>query len=103
MGKRILVRRHMLGLNQEELAMQAGITKQALSKIENGHNATKTDTLMKLAEILGVSGEFLYYGRAGEADLLQLYKKMDMMNEEEYRELKENAVWIADFIDRYKK
>lgn len=46
-------------LSQGEIAAQAGITQGYLSDLESGRRAGTTETLQKLAEILGVSGEWL--------------------------------------------
>lgn len=49
---RIIARREELGMSQTELAIQAGITQQALSKIEAGKSAVKIDTLSQIAAVL---------------------------------------------------
>lgn len=61
-GLRIADRRKAIGLSQDELAHRAGIGRQALSAIENGGDF-KTKTLDSLAIVLGVSVDFIMYGR----------------------------------------
>lgn len=51
LGKRIATRRKALGLTQDALAEQLGITAQAISKWENGQSCPDITILPKLAEI----------------------------------------------------
>ena len=64
-GLRIADRRKEMGLSQDELAHRAGIGRQALSAIENGGDF-KTQTLDNLAIVLGVSVDFIMYGKNEE-------------------------------------
>ena len=58
-GMRISEHRKRAGLSQEELASKLFVTRQALSKWENGTGAPSIDTLVRLREIFGVSFEEL--------------------------------------------
>lgn len=51
-GRNIAFERKKTGLTQEELAEKIGITAQAVSKWENGHNLPDIENLMSIAEIL---------------------------------------------------
>lgn len=51
-GNRIIARREELGMSQTELAIQAGITQQALSQIESGKRAVRIDKLSQIAVAL---------------------------------------------------
>ena len=53
-GRNIAFERKKAGLTQEELAEKIGITAQAVSKWENGHNLPDIENLMFIAEILNV-------------------------------------------------
>lgn len=64
-GLRIADRRKVMGLSQDELAHRVGIGRQALSAIENGGDF-KTQTLDNLAIVLGVSVDFIMYGKNEE-------------------------------------
>ena len=64
-GIRIADRRKEIGLSQDELAHRVGIGRQALSAIENGGDF-KTQTLDNLAIVLGVSVDFIMYGKNEE-------------------------------------
>lgn len=51
-GKRICEQRKKLGLTQEQLAEAAGVSPQAVSKWENGHNLPDMDNLLVIADVL---------------------------------------------------
>jgi transcriptional regulator with XRE-family HTH domain len=53
-GKRIRVRRLLLGMNQETLANALGLTFQQVQKYEHGANRVSASRLSATAEILGV-------------------------------------------------
>jgi transcriptional regulator with XRE-family HTH domain len=56
LGRKISRIRELLGVKQESLAEQLGITQQAISKIEQSEQVEDT-TLERIAKALGVSGE----------------------------------------------
>ena len=59
LGKRISANRKRLGLTQEQLAEQLGISPQAVSKWENDQTCPDITILPRLAEIFGVSTDVL--------------------------------------------
>ena len=58
-GKRIMENRKRLGLTQDQLAEQLGVTAQAVSKWENDQSCPDITMLPKLAEIFGTSTDDL--------------------------------------------
>ena len=78
-GLRIADRRKAMGLSQDELAHRVGIGRQALSAIENGGDF-KTRTLDNLAIVLGVSVDFIMYGKNEENSEL-LSEAMDVLSD----------------------
>jgi transcriptional regulator with XRE-family HTH domain len=54
-GKRIRMRRLLLGMNQQTLATALGVTFQQVQKYEHGANRVSASRLSAMAEILGVS------------------------------------------------
>ena len=78
-GLRIADRRKEMGLSQDELAHRVGIGRQALSAIENGGDF-KTQTLDNLAIVLGVSVDFIMYGKNEENSEL-LSEAMDVLSD----------------------
>ena len=62
-GKRIIGRRQILGITQQELAESLGVTPQHISAIEQDKGAPSLGLLPKLGEELGVSIDYLVSGR----------------------------------------
>ena len=75
-GLRIADSRKAIGLSQDELAHRVGIGRQA---IENGGDF-KTQTLDNLAIVLGVSVDFIMYGKNEENSEL-LSEAMDVLSD----------------------
>lgn len=59
LGKRIIAHRKRLGMTQDKLAEQLGVTAQAVSKWENDQSCPDITLLPKLAEIFGISTDTL--------------------------------------------
>ena len=59
LGKRISANRKRIGLTQDKLAEQLGVTAQAVSKWENDQACPDITTLPKLAEIFGITTDAL--------------------------------------------
>ena len=59
LGKRIIENRKRLGLTQDRLAEQLGVTAQAVSKWENDQSCPDITMLPRLAEIFGISSDAL--------------------------------------------
>ena len=59
-GRNIHVFRTSLMLTQEELAEKAGVSQQAISKIERGISAVSLETACKIAKALGISVAQIY-------------------------------------------
>lgn len=59
LGKRVKVRRHVLGLTQEELAEKLGVCTSYIGHIERGSRKLSVETLYGLCNVLGVSADFL--------------------------------------------
>ena len=63
LGARITFHRKRLGMTQDKLAEQLGVTAQAVSKWENDQTCPDITALPKLARFLGVSVDELLSGR----------------------------------------
>ena len=55
LGKRIMRHRKALGLTQDQLAEQLGITAQAVSKWENDQSCPDIAMLPRIARVFGIS------------------------------------------------
>jgi transcriptional regulator with XRE-family HTH domain len=63
-GRRLRQRRIALGISQEQLGAELGLTFQQIQKYEKGQNRISAGRLYKLALILSVSVEFFFEGLA---------------------------------------
>lgn len=75
LGKRIIAHRKRLGMTQDRLAEQLGVTAQAVSKWENDQSCPDIAILPKLAAIFGISIDALLgcekQERVHEAEVVQ--------------------------------
>ncbi|MGN1166236.1 MAG: helix-turn-helix domain-containing protein [Lachnospiraceae bacterium] len=65
-GRNIAFLRKNIGFTQEELAEKLGVTAQAVSKWENGHNLPDIENLMYIAELLNLPYSALLSGNTGK-------------------------------------
>ena len=61
-GSRVRMRRSLLGMSQERLAAELGVTFQQVQKYERGLNRIGASRLWDLAQVLGVNVDFFYQG-----------------------------------------
>jgi transcriptional regulator with XRE-family HTH domain len=60
--ERIASVRHRLGLSQRAFAIRAGIARNAVLRYEGGHGRPRADTLERIAQLGGVSVDWLLRG-----------------------------------------
>ena len=65
LGKRVIKRRQILKITQQQLAQALGVTPQHISLIEQDKGSPSLALLPKLAEELGVSIDYLVSGKEG--------------------------------------
>jgi transcriptional regulator with XRE-family HTH domain len=65
-GDRIREIRERLGLTQEELAGRSGVSKGFLSDVENDKSSPGSDYLLRIANALGASVDYLLKGEEAE-------------------------------------
>lgn len=62
MGYKIKEVRKRLNISQVDLAAKSGVSRTTISKLETNREAvTMTDTLLRIAQALGVSVEELFF------------------------------------------
>lgn len=66
-GERLAVMRGKCELSQEEAASKMGISRNALSKYENGIIKMSAEVVIKFANIYGTSADYLLSGIKNEA------------------------------------
>lgn len=59
-GKRLRVRRSLLGISQEKLAEAVGVTFQQIQKYERGTNRVSASRLLKFSQLLQVPIDYFY-------------------------------------------
>ncbi|KZY50456.1 transcriptional regulator [Sulfitobacter sp. HI0054] len=62
-AKNIIDRRKNLGLSQEDLAKQAGLSRAYVGKIENARFSVTIDAIEKIAHALEVDADVLFEPR----------------------------------------
>ena len=76
-GERLAIMRNRLGISQEEAASRIGISRNALSKYENGNNRISAEVILKFARLYDTSVDYLLLGKevhlTNEIDLEILY------------------------------
>ena len=65
-GIRIMQRRKALGLSQEELAEQVGLSKNHISNIECGKSMPTTRFILHICSILGETPDYYLIGKITE-------------------------------------
>ena len=66
-GSRVRMRRKMLGMSQEKLGEQLGITFQQIQKYEKGTNRIGASRLQRISEILDVPVSYFFPDQASDA------------------------------------
>lgn len=84
-GNRITNRRKKLGMTQETLAEKADVTTQFVSYAESGKRAMRPENLLKIANALGVSTDYLLTGDIIDKDLLLLSEKLSKLTPSQLR------------------
>jgi transcriptional regulator with XRE-family HTH domain len=90
LGKRLRRRRRLLGMTQQQLAMQVGIRFQQIQKYECGANRISASRLWQLAEALETPVSYFYDGlsealeqqntpRAERSDMFSRKETMDLI------------------------
>ena len=67
-GARIRLARKKLGLTQDQLAELAGVSREFISRLENGKQGSKASVLMEIADKLGLDPIFVLRGMTAASD-----------------------------------
>jgi transcriptional regulator with XRE-family HTH domain len=68
LGGRVADLRARKGMLQKDLADQAGISVGFLSEVENGHRTPGAEVLLRIADVLGASLDYLLRGQDPKAE-----------------------------------
>ena len=69
LGERIVSRREALGLKQRDLAVRADLSVTFISEIENDKRNLSSESLLSLADALGVSTDYILKGEEAKQHL----------------------------------
>jgi len=91
LGEKIRQLRGELGLSQEEFGKRAGIHPKHVGKYEGNKTIPSADKLRKIAEVLGVSADYLLYDKVPKAgkievndpELLEKFTLIDKVSEKD--------------------
>ena len=100
-GGRVRLRRMMLGMSQEKLGEQLGITFQQIQKYEKGTNRIGASRLQNIATVLSVPVGFFFDGAPGQgtngnADSKSGSYVVDFLSSSEGLQLNRAFVRISD-------
>lgn len=96
MGKRINEKRKSLRLSQEELAERVEVTKQTVSRAENGQRELGAKNVARLAKALETSADYLLTGTRTDVDAMILDSRIRNLTDQQYRYLEEHIrVFLA--------
>ena len=100
-GGRVRLRRMMLGMSQEKLGEQLGITFQQIQKYEKGTNRIGASRLQNIATVLSVPVGFFFdgapgQGAAGNGDSKSGSYVVDFLSSSEGLQLNRAFVRIGD-------
>lgn len=84
-GKILRKFRMKSGLTQEQLSEKLGISLKYISRIENGNNGVKTQTLINYMNILGITPNLLYQEFLTDSEVkknIELSEKISSLSQE---------------------
>lgn len=95
-GEKIQALRKSRGWSQEQLAEQINVSRQALSKWENGTAIPDTNNVVQLAKLFGVTTDYLLVEEIGSAAVIE---RVQQQNDERLRQRgRTMGFLIGDFI-----
>lgn len=88
-GSRIRSQRESLGYSREKLAELSEISNSFLSDIERGERGFSVALLGRIAKVLGLSADYILFGREQTADLTPITDMLSGLDEKYIPELQE--------------
>ena len=96
MGLRIAQRRKELHLTQEQLAEKIGVSLQTISNIELGKKAVRPENLANLCINLGITSDYILYGKRNEQQIHDTVSKLSSLSPEAYRTVQDLINLLSD-------
>ena len=101
LGANIRARRHELGITQEQLSNNTGLSINYISRLEVGTaNNVSAKTLLKIAEVLKTSMDSLVNGSTVEAEMgyyqKKLWQALNDMDKEQAEQVSKNVLGLLN-------
>lgn len=84
-----MLRRKQLGFTQEQAAEKSGLSHQFFSTVETGRKNLRAESIIKVAEALEVSTDYLLLGTVNETDTNNVSKLLSGLSGTELHYLEE--------------
>lgn len=102
LSEKLMKERKRLGMSQEQLADNLGITRQSVSKWEAGTSMPEISKLIAMSELFGVSLDYLLKDYMGENDRVQTDPaEEDACRGEDSRRLEQKVDDLARYMKGY--
>lgn len=88
-GHRIMLRRKQLGYTQEQVAEKANLSHQFFSSVETGRKNIRAESIIKVANALEVSTDYILMGVVNQVDIDNISKSLSRLNGTELHCLEE--------------
>ena len=89
MGLRIATQRKAVHMTQEQLADKMGVSLQTVSCIELGKKAIRPENLANLCTHLGVTADYILYGKRNEQQMNDTITKLSTLDKKAYNAVQE--------------
>ena len=99
-GKRVSEKRKSLKLSQDGLAEASNVSKQTISKLENGVRNAKMQTIERLAHALGVSTDYLIRGKDAPGEQASLDEIIKRLDESPYRYFGDALRYLSEILKK---
>ena len=90
-GKRIKEMRKKVGMTQEQLAEEIGISREVIARIETGKNGTSVDGIINFANYFKVTTDEVLGIDSDNTMIIEIAGKLDMVSEDK-RDLAFNCI-----------
>ena len=103
LGTNILKARQAKGWTQDVAAEKCGLSENYFRQIELGNKVPRLETFVRIAEILGVSADFLLYGNLTTTHAARSAEMMDKLSELPPKQQKVVLETVNTLISEIKK
>lgn len=98
-GERIFLARRRLGMSQDLLSRQIGVSKMAVSKYEREMDMPSSKVLIRLSEALQVPVEFFFRPPIGELQIQWFRKLSSLTKKEQESVIAQTQEWLERYLE----